>query len=104
MESGLPALADDWIRYKRTRTRRGLSICSETAYRSDLAVVAQRVADALGRPAPEKAEPQRPGPPRPEGHQPPPGVRQLARLELEPVDGDHLQLGVIAGLRHERVD
>lgn len=52
MKPTLPALADEWIRYKRTRTRRGLSVSSEAAYRSDLGVIAQRVADALGRPAP----------------------------------------------------
>lgn len=51
----LPALADDWIRYKRTRTRRGLSVASEAAYRSDLAAVARRVADDLGKPAPDPA-------------------------------------------------
>ncbi|HWD08935.1 MAG TPA: tyrosine-type recombinase/integrase [Actinomycetota bacterium] len=49
MEKPLPVLADEWIRYKRTRTRRGLSVASETAYRADLAAVARRVAADLGR-------------------------------------------------------
>ncbi|HLI56333.1 MAG TPA: tyrosine-type recombinase/integrase [Actinomycetota bacterium] len=54
MDKSLPVLADEWIRYKRTRTRRGLSVASETAYRADLAAVARRVASDLGRePDPE---------------------------------------------------
>jgi site-specific recombinase XerD len=52
----LPALVDDWIRFKRTRTRRGLSVASETAYRADLAAVARRVANDLDRPVPDEPE------------------------------------------------
>lgn len=60
MDATLPGLADDWIRFKRTRTRRGLSVASEAAYRSDLAAVARRVADDLGRPPAEDGQPQDP--------------------------------------------
>src|SRR5437899_1368300 len=38
MAPSLPALVDDWIRFKRTRTRRGLSVASEAAYRTGHAV------------------------------------------------------------------
>src|SRR3982074_2688295 len=53
MNAALPSLVDDWIRFKRTRTRRGLSVASETAYRADLAAVARRVADDLHPPGPQ---------------------------------------------------
>lgn len=80
MESVLPALADEWIRYKRTRTRRGLSVSSESAYRSDFAAVARRVADALDRPVPEAMDA---GPAATT-------IKQLARLGLSDLSEDNL--------------
>jgi site-specific recombinase XerD len=80
MDRSLSALADDWIRFKRTRTRRGLSVASETAYRADLAAVARRVADDLGRDAYEAVV----------GEEVPPASRQLGRLSLEDLTEDNL--------------
>src|SRR3982074_1199945 len=80
MNAALPTLVDDWIRFKRTRTRRGLSVASETAYRADLAAVARRVADDLHRPTPEQPEHQKLSP----------GVRELSRVVLDDLTEDNL--------------
>src|SRR5439155_15961712 len=80
MAPSLPALVDDWIRFKRTRTRRGLSVASEAAYRSDLAAVARRIADELVRPVPEG----------PDGAPLPPATSQLSRLDLPDLTADTL--------------
>ncbi|HYR63590.1 MAG TPA: tyrosine-type recombinase/integrase [Actinomycetota bacterium] len=80
MGAALPDLVDDWIRFKRTRTRRGLSVASETAYRADLAAVARRVADALGRPVPED----------PEDHKLAAVRRELSRLGLDDLTEENL--------------
>lgn len=80
MDAALAGLVDDWIRFKRTRTRRGLSVASETAYRSDLAAVARRVADDLRRPVPEEPDDQRV----------PPVARELSRLGLADLTEDNL--------------
>src|SRR2546428_5272745 len=75
-----PALVDDGIRFKRPRTRRGLSVASETAYRADLAAVARRVADDLHRPVPDEP-----------GHQKlSPVARELSRLGLDDLTEDNL--------------
>src|ERR1700716_4009766 len=80
MTAAPPALVDDWIRFKRTRTRRGLSVASETAYRADLAAVARRVADDLHRPVPEEPEDQKLSP----------VARELSRLRLDDLTEDNL--------------
>src|SRR5260370_16761292 len=80
MDPALPALVDDWIRFKRTRTRRGLSVASETAYRADLAAVARRVADELRRPVPDEPELQKLSP----------VARELSRLGLDDLTDDNL--------------
>jgi site-specific recombinase XerD len=80
MDPALPALVDDWIRFKRTRTRRGLSVASETAYRADLAAVARRVADELRRPVPDE----------PEHEKLSPVARELSRLGLDDLTDDNL--------------
>ena len=80
MDPALPALVDDWIRFKRTRTRRGLSVASETAYRADLAAVARRVADQLRRPVPDEPEHQKLSP----------VARELSRLGLDDLTEDNL--------------
>ena len=82
MDTSLPELADQWIRYKRTRTRRGLSVASETAYRADLGVISRRLADHLGRPDPE---------PDPEAPLPP-AVHQLRRVGLADLSEENLSL------------
>src|SRR5882762_1481382 len=81
MDAALPDLVDDWIRFKRTRTRRGLSVASETAYRADLAAVARRVADDLRRPVPEEPEDRK---------KLSPVVRELSRLVLDDLTEDNL--------------
>src|SRR2546429_3815382 len=86
MAPSLSALVDEWIRFKRTRTRRGLSVASETAYRSDLAVVARRIADELGRPVPEE----------PDDAPLPPATRQLSRLDLPDLTDDNLAFAFAA--------
>ena len=86
MDTPLPALVDEWIRFKRTRTRRGLSVASETAYRSDLAAVARRVAEALGRPVPEE----------PEGAGLPAAARELPRLGLPDLTDENLAVAFAA--------
>ena len=80
MEPKLARLVDDWIRYKRTRTRRGLSVASEAAYRADLAAVARRVADALSRPVPAE----------PVGERLPTALRELSRLSLPDLTEENL--------------
>jgi site-specific recombinase XerD len=80
VDTALSDLVDDWIRFKRTRTRRGLSVASETAYRADLAAVARRVADDLGRPLP----------PEPDDRKLAPVTRELARLGLADLTEDNL--------------
>src|SRR6266571_6019248 len=80
MATALAALVDDWIRFKRTRTRRGLSVASETAYRADLAAVARRVADRLRRPTPEELAERGVGS----------DVRHLSRLRLADLTDDNL--------------
>ena len=86
MAPSLSALVDEWIRFKRTRTRRGLSVASETAYRSDLAAVARRIADGLGRPVPGE----------PDGAPLPPATRQLSRLDLPDLTDDNLAFAFAA--------
>lgn len=81
MDKPLPVLADEWIRYKRTRTRRGLSVASEAAYRNDLAAVARRIADEAGREAYEVAA---------GDVAPPSGVQQLCRISLADLTEDSL--------------
>lgn len=92
MGAPLPLLVDEWIRFKRTRTRRGLSVASEAAYRSDLAAVARRVADELDRPPPD--EPERPVEPADAPR--PPAAGHLSRLGLEDLTDDNLALGFAA--------
>src|SRR5712691_10294796 len=90
MRAALPELVDDWIRFKRTRTRRGLSVASETAYRADLAAVARRAADELRRPVPDEPE-----------HQKLSSVtRELSRLGLDDLTEDNLG-GAFASLVEE---
>lgn len=89
MDESLPALADEWIRYKRTRTRRGLSVASVTAYRGDLSAVAARLAEHLGRPGPEEVDA------GPGSH-----ARHLARIALTDLTEDNLAL-VFANLVEE---
>lgn len=94
MDKALPALADEWIRFKRTRTRRGLSVASEMAYRSDLAAVARRVADDLGREPAAEAMADHPGPnPGPDGAPP---ALQLGRLGVEDLTEDNLGMAFAA--------
>ena len=90
MDPALPALVDDWIRFKRTRTRRGLSVASETAYRADLAAVARRVADELDRPVPDE----------PDHEKLSPVARELSRLGLDDLTEDNLG-GAFASLVEE---
>lgn len=85
MGKPLPVLADEWIRYKRTRTRRGLSVASETAYRADLAAVARRVASDLGRQADPELLAAEGGGPAPVGRPDP-----LALLSLDDLTEDNL--------------
>src|SRR5437588_6656032 len=80
MDAALPALVDDRIGFKGTRTRRGLSVASETAYRADLAAVARRVADELRRPVPGEPEHQKLSP----------VARELSRLGLGDLTDDNL--------------
>jgi site-specific recombinase XerD len=102
-EAGLAALANEWIRFKRTRTRRGLSVASETAYRSDLEAVARRVADELGRePCAAGAAVAASGAaasgaitagaatPASAGRETPRAARELSRLALEDLTEDNL--------------
>lgn len=50
--AGLVEFVDDWVRFRRTHSRRGLSPNSEIAYRQDLAGLARRIATLRGYPAP----------------------------------------------------
>ncbi|MDP8931951.1 MAG: hypothetical protein M3O70_26120 [Actinomycetota bacterium] len=60
MDGGLVELVDAWANDRRARSRRGLSPASERAYRSDLAGLARRIADAHGRAHPDLAPPSDP--------------------------------------------
>lgn len=88
MDDSLPALAEEWIRYKRTRTRRGLSVASVSAYRGDLSVIASRLAAQLGRPDTGGAA----------GEAPP--AQHLSRIGLADLTEDNLAL-VFANLVEE---